>query len=118
LALALTLVRRKAARHWRHLQRQKRLSSGGGEKADMAAVLTSLSAAHDDPVRTAQFNEQVANLCRNLNDIERRMLEARLHGYSTAEIAQQVGLQPIALRVRLTRLRKRLEASGVLTDWL
>jgi RNA polymerase sigma factor (sigma-70 family) len=118
LALALTLVRRKAARHWRRLQRQQRLSSGDADKEPIAPLLASLSAPQEDPAQAAQFKDQVEQLCRNLNETERRMLEARLQGYSTAEIAQQVGLHPIALRVRLTRLRQRLEASGVLTDWL
>src|SRR5437867_9177692 len=31
MALALTLVRRKAARQWRHLRRQRRLDSGSAE---------------------------------------------------------------------------------------
>jgi RNA polymerase sigma factor (sigma-70 family) len=118
LALALTLVRRKAARQWRRLRRQQRLSSGEAEKGNLAPLLISLSTPQDDPARAAQFKDQVERLCSNLNETERRMLEARLHGYSTAEIAQQVGLHPIALRVRLTRLRQRLEAGGVLTDWL
>jgi RNA polymerase sigma-70 factor (ECF subfamily) len=118
LALAVTLVRRKVARQWRRLQRQQRLSSGGAPKGDLALLLTSLSAPEDDPARAAQFKDQVEQLCSHLNETERRILEARLQGYSTAEIAQQVGLHAIALRVRLTRLRQRLEASGVLTDWL
>src|SRR5262245_6856554 len=94
LALALTLVRRKAARHWRRLQRQQRLSSGGGDKGDLALLLTSLSTPQNDPVQAAQFKDQVEQLCRSLNETERRMLEARLQGYSTAEIAQQLSLQP------------------------
>src|SRR6516162_8974972 len=36
LALALTLVRRKVARHWRHLQRQRRLDSGSAETGSLA----------------------------------------------------------------------------------
>jgi RNA polymerase sigma-70 factor (ECF subfamily) len=118
LALALTLVRRKVARHWRHLQRQQRLSLGPDDGGNLANLLTSLTGPHDDPAQAAQLNDQVRHLCSNLEESERRMLDLRLQGYSTAEIAQDLGLHAIALRVRLTRLRQRLQASGVLTDWL
>jgi RNA polymerase sigma factor (sigma-70 family) len=118
VALALTLVRRKVARHWRHLRRQQRLSLGPDDAAGLAQVLTSLTSPHPDPAQAAQYNDQVRHLCSNLGDAERRMLHLRLQGRSTAEIAQELGLHAIALRVRLTRLRQRLQASGVLTDWL
>jgi RNA polymerase sigma-70 factor (ECF subfamily) len=45
-------------------------------------------------------------------------LELRLEGYSTAEIAGELGMNPIAVRVRMTRLRQRLRANGVFNDWL
>jgi RNA polymerase sigma-70 factor (ECF subfamily) len=118
LALALTLVRRKVARHWRHLQHQRRLGSGSSETGSLAEVLTSLSSPHDEPSRAAQFRDQVEHLCAHLNETERRLLEMRLEGYSTAEIAPALGLSTVALHVRMTRLRQRLRASGVLDDWL
>jgi RNA polymerase sigma-70 factor (ECF subfamily) len=58
------------------------------------------------------------HLCRQLDPTERHILALRLDGYTTAEIAQQLGLNHITLRVRLTRLRDRLRTSGVLHDWL
>jgi RNA polymerase sigma factor (sigma-70 family) len=116
LALALTLVKRKAARHWRRLQRQQRLSADS--PAALADMLTALSPPRDDPAQAAQFRDQLAQLCRNLNDAERRLLELRLQGYSPAESAAELGLSAVALRVRLTRLRQRLRGAGVLDDWL
>src|SRR5262245_51972288 len=118
LALALTLVRRKVARHWRRLQRQQRLSGTAAAPADLASVLTGLSRPQDDPAQMAQFHDQVAQLCQNLNDAERRLLDLRLQGYSPAECALELGLSAVAFRVRLTRLRQRLRAAGVLDDWL
>lgn len=116
LALALTLVRRKVARHWRRLQRQQRISGGGA--AALPEVLATLSRAQDDPALVAQFRDQVKQLCRNLNDAERRLLELRLDDYTPAECAAELGLSAVAFRVRLTRLRQRLRAAGVLDDWL
>jgi RNA polymerase sigma-70 factor (ECF subfamily) len=117
-ALALTLVRRKVARHWRRLQRQQRLSRGASESGNLPRLLTDLSSPDDDPARAAQFRDQVAHLCASLNEAERRILHLRVQGYSTDEIAQDLGLHAIALRVRMTRLRQRLQDNGGLTDWL
>jgi len=118
LALAITLVRRKVARQWRRLQRQQRLSGVSGAPADLAHVLAAFSRPQDDPAQAAQVNDQISQLCRNLNDSERRLLELRLQGYTPAECAAELGLSPVAFRVRLTRLRQRLRATGVLDDWL
>jgi RNA polymerase sigma-70 factor (ECF subfamily) len=118
LALVLTLLRRKVARQWRRLQRQRRLDAGPAATGGLAQVLTSLSSPADDPALAAQFNDQVAHLCAALSATERRLLELRLQGYETAELAVELGLTPVALRVRLTRLRQRLRAAGVFDDWL
>jgi RNA polymerase sigma-70 factor (ECF subfamily) len=116
VALATTMVRRKVARHWRRLQRQRRLDGGPG--ADLPSLLTSLSSPQPDPARAAQFADAVRHLCASLNEAERRLLELRLHGDSTAEIAAELGLSAATLRVRLSRLRQRLRQAGVLDDWL
>lgn len=113
IALAVTMVRRKAARRWRHLRRQQRPDTG-----NLPDLLLSLSSGEVDPARQAELRDGVARLCAGLSDMERRMLELRSQGYSTDEVAGAVGLNPIALRVRLTRLRQRLQDSAVLTDWL
>ena len=42
----------------------------------------------------------------------------RAYDDPTAEVAEQIGISPVALRVRMTRLRQRLAAAGVVTDWL
>jgi RNA polymerase sigma factor (sigma-70 family) len=117
LALALTLVRRKVARHWRRVQRQHR-ASGTAAGMGLPDVLATLGRAQDDPALVAQFRDQVSQLCRHLNDTERRLLELRLDGFTPAQCAAELGLSAIAFRVRLTRLRQRLRAAGVFDDWL
>jgi RNA polymerase sigma-70 factor (ECF subfamily) len=118
LALALTMVRRKVARQWRRARRQLRLDQGSGSTNDLAQLLTSLGTTQSDPARLAQFNDQVHHLCEQMDAGERRLLDLRLQGFSTAEMAREMDLTAVALRVRLTRLRQRLRATGVLDDWL
>jgi RNA polymerase sigma-70 factor (ECF subfamily) len=120
IGLAITVLRRKAAKHWRHLQRQQRLSGtkttdGTG---DFTGVITALSCPDSDPLAQAQFRDQVDHLWAHLDDAERQILDQRLEGYSPAEIADRLGVSRVALRVRLTRLRQRLQATGAVTDWL
>jgi RNA polymerase sigma-70 factor (ECF subfamily) len=118
IALALTLVRRKVARHWRRLQRQKRLSGDSGASGNIPQLLADLSSPESDPARAAQLNDTMEQLFRSLDAPDQFMIELRLFGYDTSEIAQKLGIHPIALRVRMTRLRQRLRDNGVLSEWL
>jgi RNA polymerase sigma factor (sigma-70 family) len=118
IALALTLLRRKVARHWRRMQRQQRLALGGSSIDLLPTVLAELTTREADPAETAQYHDQVAHLCSQLDSTERQVLALRLDGYTIAEIAQQLGLNHTTLRVRLIRLRERLRTRGMLHDWI
>lgn len=118
IALALTMVRRKAARQWRKHQRQQRLDAGPAQSGNLPEMLAGLSTPQGDPAGAAAFRDAVERLCRELDDTERRVLELRLQGFSTAEAARELGLDGDVLRVRLHRLRQRLHAKGVLAEWL
>jgi RNA polymerase sigma factor (sigma-70 family) len=116
IALAVAMLRRKAARHWRHLRRQQRPAPGAD--GGLPELLMSLCSPQPDPARQAEFRDAVECLCGDLSDPERRMLVLRSHDYTCAEVAEQLGLMPAAVRVRLSRLRKRLQERGVAADWL
>lgn len=119
VALALSMVRRKVARHWRKLRRQQRLSDiASSDSHDVPALLASISHSDSDPAQAAELKDQIERVYRELDAVERRLIELRLDGCSTAEAARALGLDPDVLRVRLSRLRQRLRSSGVLTDCL
>jgi RNA polymerase sigma factor (sigma-70 family) len=118
VGLALTMVRRKVARQWRRMQRQRRLADDPQASGDLPGLLTALSAPQADPAAHAQFNDAVQKLCRTLEEQDRQIMELRLQGYSTVEVARLLGLDADVLRVRLSRLRRRLREDGVLTEWL
>jgi RNA polymerase sigma-70 factor (ECF subfamily) len=117
VALATTMVRRKIARQWRRLQRQKRVDVEG-DAGSLACKLAELSRSTEDPAGAAQLHDSLRHLCEHLDGAERRMLELRLEGHSTAEVARQLGLDADVLRVRLSRLRQRLRDRGVLEEFL
>jgi len=118
IALTVLMVRRKVARRWAHLRRQQRLSGAPAGRDDLPGLLLGVSSPQADPAREAAYRDMVRQLCRQLSEAERRMLALRLQGHTTAEVAAALGVSPIALRVRLTRLRQRLQDGGVFADWL
>lgn len=118
VALASTMVRRKIARKWRRHRRQQRMTSQAVDSSVLADHISQLSSPDGDPAAAAQYRDQVERLCHNLNDTERRMLDMRLQGFTSAEVAQELGVHPVALRVRWTRLRQRLDEAGILADLL
>jgi RNA polymerase sigma-70 factor (ECF subfamily) len=108
LRLLLTVVRRTVARHWR------RMRSRVSAVSNVVPARTDLPAPGDrDPARLAEQNDDLAQLLATLPGTERRLVELRLQGYSTAEVARELGVEPATLRVRLGRMRKRLRKHGV-----
>lgn len=116
LALALTIVRRKAARHWRHLQRQRRLSDGGDSATSQQGTLEALLALKSTQPGTqaeAVLRDQLSVWMSQLDPVEQQLVALRIEGHSTVEVANKLGLDPDVLRVKLSRLRKRLREHGI-----
>lgn len=107
-ALALTLVRRSIARQWRVLKRQP----GVADRAPVGAGLAARESLNDDPAASFERASEVESVLAGLDFTDRRLLELRLQGYTTAEVARTTGLDAGYLRVRLIRLRKRLTLLG------
>ncbi len=117
VALALTMVRRKVARQWRRHKRHERGAGQTTDTCDLAQYVTAHSTPVD-PAQAAELSDAVIHVCQQLNEDERRLIELRIQGYSTAEAARELGLDPDILRVQLSRLRRRLRSEGVLAEWL
>ncbi len=117
LALALTIVRRKAARHWRHLQRQKRLGDGATSDAtsqqDVLEALLALKSTQPGSQAEADLKDQLSVWMSQLDPIEQQLVALRIEGHSTVEVAHALGLDPDVLRVKLSRLRKRMRDHGI-----
>jgi RNA polymerase sigma factor (sigma-70 family) len=118
VGLAVTLVRRKVARHWRRLQRQQTFDPQEGETRGPLDLLTCLSNSERDPAEEAQYRDAIEHVCSHLEEKDRHLVQLRLQGFSTAEAARQLGEDADVLRVRLSRLRRRLRDSRVLREWL
>jgi RNA polymerase sigma-70 factor (ECF subfamily) len=117
IGLALTVIRRKVARNWRRFQREQNFADGPGRGGATAEACIPSRSAQDDPANAAQVNDTLQHLLDGLNEEERCLIELRLEGYSTVEIAERLHCDAHALRARLSRLRQRLRNNGY-TEWL
>lgn len=118
IALAVTIVQRKAAKHWRHLKRQQRLSGHDETHDDLVEKMLSLRTTSGDVTDEVEARELFSKWLESVDSTERRLLELRLEGHSTVEVAKILDLDPDVLRVKLSRLRKRLRERGLLDDIL
>ena len=66
----------------------------------------------------AQMTDAVQRLWNHLSALDRRVIELRLEGHSTADAARLLNEDPDRLRVRLNRLRRQVRESGLFDDWL
>ena len=117
VALALTMVRRKAANHWRHLKRQQRLS-GDHDRQNLPDLLLSLHTESDAVHEQLVVRESIDRLLDELTDVDRQLMELRLEGYSTAEVARKLGVDSDVLRVRLSRLRRKIRDLNIISESL
>ena len=117
IALALTMVRRKVAKKWRKMRRQQRLESSGSS-ANLPDMLASLVSPDSDPAALTAQRAEIEEIFSKLSESERRLIELRMDGHSTVEVARKLGLDADVLRVNLSRLRKRLRDTGAMAELL
>jgi RNA polymerase sigma-70 factor (ECF subfamily) len=105
VALAVTMVKRKAARKSARLQRERDF-----------VQLRGLLLSRADPQRAAALAGELQDLLEGLDDADRELLRLYFEGHSTVEAARILGLQPDSLRVRRSRLFRKLRAAGLNMD--
>lgn len=120
IRLAATIVRRKIARYWRRHRRQTRLENVGANACDdqsLASLILTVSKTSVDHTMELDLNERLMRVMQKLEPVDRRVIELRLEGCSTAEAARRLELNSDVLRARLGRIRRKLELSGITADW-
>jgi RNA polymerase sigma factor (sigma-70 family) len=119
VALASTMARNKIARKWRTHRRQVSTLLTDEQDGTMRNLSGEIRAGSEEcPTDISDYHELIQEVCQRLNETEHIMLRMRLDGFSNQEVAEELGLHPVALRVRWTRLKQRMQASPFLKDWL
>lgn len=118
VALSAEIIRRKVAQVWKRMKRRSELNANltGTHEDDEHIVVNRPDAP--DPAVEVEVRDGIARMLNEVDEADRRLLELRLEGYSTAEAARELDADPDVLRVRLSRLRRKLTERGLLTDWL
>lgn len=114
LALARTVLRHKVIRNWRRVQCEQ--ASKNGKLADESGAGSGRRSA-DDPTQAVVREDLKQHILASLIGLDRQIIDLRIQGYSTGEIAEQLDCDPHALRARLSRLRRRLRNGGF-SEWL
>jgi len=70
------------------------------------------------PMAEAERRDAIERIMQECDPADKKLLQLRLEGHSTAEAARALDADPDVLRVRLSRLRKRLTERGLLAEWL
>jgi RNA polymerase sigma factor (sigma-70 family) len=106
IGLAVKMVMRKVARRWQKVQREH-------EFLKLQELLLLRCRKTDDPARAAELADQIRLLLSQLDDFDRRLLQLYLEGHSTVEAARILECNPDVLRVRRSRLFRKLRARGL-----
>jgi DNA-directed RNA polymerase specialized sigma24 family protein len=105
IALTVTMVTRKAARRWKQLKRER-------EFLELQKLLMAHRRPVDNSTAHLEHSEQLQILLAELGDLDRQLLKLYLEGHSTVEAASILGLNRDVLRVRRSRLFKKLQVRG------
>jgi RNA polymerase sigma factor (sigma-70 family) len=118
VALSAEIIRRKVSQVWKRLKRRTELNNnlaGVHEDAEHRVVGRE---SLPDPIADAELRDGIERIMNEVDAADRKLLELRMQGFSTAEAARALGADPDVLRVRLSRLRKKLTDKGMLAEWL
>jgi RNA polymerase sigma-70 factor (ECF subfamily) len=109
IGLAVTMVLRKVARRWQQVQRER-------EVIKLEELVLTRCRKADDPARAAELADQFRLLLGQLDDLDRRLLQLYLEEHSTVEAARILECNADVLRVRRSRLFRKLRARGLHVD--
>jgi RNA polymerase sigma-70 factor (ECF subfamily) len=106
VALAVTMITRKVSRQWEKVKRE-------GEFLELQRLIMRRDPCTNDPARATEVADQLQTVLRKLDDLDRRLLQLYLQEHSTVEAARILGQDADVLRVRRSRVFKKLRECGV-----
>jgi len=120
VGLAVRLVQRKVAENWQQIHRRRRLMEKHVQELNSGnlPMIQAIGPTSDEPTERVALNELFERVLNELNPDERRLIELRAEGYTTAAAARELKCDSNVLRVMLSRLRVRLREKGLLAEWL
>jgi len=113
IGLAVMMVQRKVARHWRKL---KRLPAIQASEAGSGSSLDGIASEESAPSEIATANDLLERVLSQLDPFDRQLVRLKLAGNSSVESAAILGREPAFIRMRWSRLRQTLRQCGYSDD--
>jgi RNA polymerase sigma factor (sigma-70 family) len=113
IGLAVVMVQRKVARHWRKLK-QFPLDRGAAAGQSVATALEAIASDESAPAEMAAASDLLERLLGQLGSLDRQLVRLKLDGHSSVEAAKILGREPAFIRMRWSRLRQVLRDGGYL----
>jgi len=115
IGLAVVMVQRKVARHWRRLKRLP-TTSGHVTGSQAAPFLESIAGDDSPPSEIAVANDLLEQVLSQLDPFDCQLVRLKLAGNSSVESASMLGREPAFIRMRWSRLRQMLRRCGYSDD--
>lgn len=110
IALAVVMVQRKIARHWRKI---KQLPAAGDTIGHSHGTpLSGLASDEPAPAEQAAAGDLLEQFLSQLDEFDRQLVRLKLEGHSSVEAAAILGREPAFIRMRWSRLRQLLRSRG------
>jgi RNA polymerase sigma factor (sigma-70 family) len=107
IALAVVMVQRKVARHWRKLKKLPR-SRLEPTSDDRETAMDRIPNHEPTASLVVSADEQLKLFLSHLDQLDQELVRLRLNGHSSVETARLIGRDPAYVRMRWARLRKAL----------
>lgn len=112
IALAVLLVQRKVARHWRSVKGTLPVALTDGENETHFLEVESNEPEQSSVVEAEELLQRFLSC---LDELDKQLVHLKLDGHSSVEVATVLKLDPAFVRMRWSRLRDKLRASGLVT---
>lgn len=112
IALAVVMVQRKVARIWRGMKKLEanRIAS---ETESEIALLNQIESGDPTVSRVASADEMLQSFLSRLNELDQQLVRLKLAGNSSSDAARLLHSDPAFIRMRWSRLRRKLREEGL-----
>lgn len=111
IGLAVVMVQRKVARHWRKM-RQIPIAQSQSMSDSHTSPVDQFTSDDPAPSNIVSADELLQQLLDKLDELDQKLVRLKLAGNSSVDTAKELNLDPAFVRMRWSRLRRFLQERG------
>jgi RNA polymerase sigma-70 factor (ECF subfamily) len=112
IALAVSMVHRKVARKWRGMKKLETNRLASGIESEIA-FLDQIASGDPTVSRVASADELLQHFLSRLQELDQQLVRLKLAGCSSEDAARLLHSDPAFIRMRWSRLRRKLREEGL-----